>query len=240
MKKLKTIIQYQCTTSFKYIWYFYGIELLIISLIFLITTIAMGNTQQSTVSCLETNTIIYVGILGILGFKEDFKMLIQNGFTRKYIFIAILSMFCFISGIMALVDTIIGNVLRQIIYAYLPTIESIYGNNNIFMNWLLLFLLYLVICELLYLIVLIINKAGKNLSICLGVFVGGIVFLLTAFFQYVLSDEVVNSIVEFITKAMGFMNDGTINYLFPALTLLVLVTILGVSSYVVIRRTELK
>ncbi len=41
-------------------------------------------------------------------------------------------------------------------------------------------------------------------------------------------------------QAMGFMTDGTINYIFPALTLFVIVAILGIGSYAVIRRTELK
>ena len=40
-------------------------------------------------------------------------------------------------------------------------------------------------------------------------------------------------------KAMGFMTDGTINYLFPALSLLFIVIVLGIGSYVIIRRTEL-
>ncbi len=240
MQKLKTIIQYECTTSFKYIWYFYGIELLIVSLIFMIIAITMGSIQRPSVSCLETNTIVYVGVLGALGFKEDFKMLIQNGFTRKYIFISTVSLFAFVSGIMALVDTIIGNSLSHILYAYSTMFESIYGYNNVFANWLLLFLLYMVICELLYLVILVIYKAGKNLSICLGVSLGGIILLITAVFQYVLSDEVVNNISQFAIKAVGFMADGTINYLFPVFSLFLLVAVLGIGSYIIIRRTELK
>ena len=39
---------------------------------------------------------------------------------------------------------------------------------------------------------------------------------------------------------MGFMTDGTINYLLPALALLLLITVLGSCSYAIIRRTELK
>ena len=41
-------------------------------------------------------------------------------------------------------------------------------------------------------------------------------------------------------KAMGFMADGTINYIFPTITLFILLAILGSGAYAIIRRTELK
>lgn len=96
------------------------------------------------------------------------------------------------------------------------------------------------ICVLLYLAILVIYKIGKTLSICLGVALGGTVLLITAVFQYVLSNEAVNKIIETAAKAMGFMPDGTIIYLFPVLTLLLFVVVLGIGSYAVIRRIELK
>ena len=45
-----------------------------------------GSFENVGTNCLEINTLFFVSILGALGFKEDFKTLIQNGFTRKYIF----------------------------------------------------------------------------------------------------------------------------------------------------------
>ena len=89
-------------------------------------------------------------------------------------------------------------------------------------------------------IVLVINRVGKNISIYLGVVFGGVILLIIALFRYVFSAELVRDIVEFLMQAMGFMTDGTINYIFPALTLFVIVAILGIGSYAVIRRTELK
>ena len=84
-----------------------------VGLIYILTGLVMGTYEDMGVSALEMNSIVFVSILGVLGFKEDFKMLIQNGFTRKYIFMATLSLFCFISGIMALVDTVVGNVIHS-------------------------------------------------------------------------------------------------------------------------------
>ena len=78
------------------------------------------------------------------------------------------------------------------------------------------------------------------MSIYLAVVFGGIILLIIALFRYVFTAEIVGNILEFLMKAMGFMADGTINYIFPALTLFVLATILGTGSYAIIRRTELK
>lgn len=112
MNKLKSIIQYECMTSFKYIWIFYAIQYAIVGLITLIIGIVSGSFENVGTNCLEINTLFFVSILGALGFKEDFKTLIQNGFTRKYIFIAALSLFSFMSGIMAFIDTVVGNFLH--------------------------------------------------------------------------------------------------------------------------------
>lgn len=239
MKNLNPIIRYECMTSLKYLLFFYPIQYGIIALISLIIGIGTGNFEDVGTNSLEINSIIYVGILGVLGFKEDFKMLIQNGYTRKYIFIATLSMFCFISGTMALVDMIVGNVIHHLNNNYASFYGAIYGYGNFFMNWLWLFLVYVFVCSLLYLVILIISKVGKNVSIYLGIGLGGIVLLIVALFRYVFSAQIVNNIMEFLTKAVGFMTDGTINYLFPVLSLFVLATVLGFGSYVVIRHTEL-
>ena len=86
MKNLKSIIQYECMTSFKYIWIFYAIQYAIVGLITITIGLIMGTFEDVGTNCLELNTLVYISILGVLGFNEDFKMLIQNGFTRKYIY----------------------------------------------------------------------------------------------------------------------------------------------------------
>lgn len=240
MKNLKSIIRYECATSLKYLLIFYPIQYGIIVLISLIIGISTGNFEDVGTNAIEMNSLIYVGVLGVLGLRQDFKMLIQNGFTRKYIFIATLSMFCFISGTMAVIDTAVGNILYHFNNNYSSLYGGLYGYENIFMNLVWLFLIYVFVCSLLYLGILIINKVGKNISIYLGIGLGGIVLLTIALLRYVFSVEIINDIVAFMTKAMGFMTDGTINYLYPVFTLLLLIAVFGIGSYTVIRRTELK
>lgn len=240
MSKLKAVIRYECFTSFKYIWIFYAIQYAIVALISLIIGIYMGSFEEVGTNGLELNTLIYIGILGIMGFREDFKMLIQNGFTRKYIFAGTFSMFCFISGVMALVDSVMGNLFHYINNGYFSMYGALYGYGNLFINWLWLFLLYVVVCSLFFIIILWINLTGKVISIYSGIIFGGLVLLITALFRYVIPAHTINRILKFLAKIMGFMADGTINHIFPVITLFLLGAVLGVGSYAVIRRTELK
>lgn len=240
MKSLKSVVRYECVTSFKYIWIFYSIQYACVGLITVLIGIIMGGFEHIGTNVLEMNTFVYICVLGVLGFQEDFKMLIQNGFTRKNIYIATLSMFCFISGIMAFVDTLVGNVLHYFNKNYTSLYGGIYGYGNIFMNWLWLFLFYVLVCCLMYLVILVINKLGKTASVYLGVCLGCMVLLIAALFRYVFSAVTVSNISKFLMKAMGIMADGTINCLFPALSLFIAAAVLGIGAYSVIRRTELK
>lgn len=242
MKKLGTIIQYECTTSFKYIWVFYACVFAAVSVISAIIYVSTENLDKIGTNGLEFNSIIYVGILSVLGFKEDFKMLIQYGFTRKYIYLAAFSLFAFTSAIMATVDTIVGNTLHAVTRGYDSLFGGLYGYEHSFiLNWLWLFLVYMLVCCLLYLAVLIINKLGKATSIYLGIGLGlTIVLIIPVVFKFVLPKEVTEAILAFAVKAIGFMTDGTINFLYPVLLLILAAGVFGLGSYFVIRRTELK
>lgn len=231
MNKLKSVIQYECVIAFRYIWIFYAIQY---AIVLLICSIGGG------VSGVEINTMIFVGILGVLSFKEDFKMLIQNGFTRKYIFLGAISLFTFICGIMSLIDTIVGNAMHSILGKYYTLFGSIYGYENIFANWAWLFLAYMFVCSVMYLAVLVSNKIGKKPFLYLGIVLSGGVLLIVAVFRFVLTDKSIQHIESFLLKTMGFMSDGTMNLFMPLLTFILLLSIFLIVSYAIIRRSELK
>lgn len=239
MKKLKAAIQYECLTSVKYVWLFYLIQYAAVALITVIVMLSVNTAEEVGTNCLEFNTLIYVGILGGLGAKEDFRMLIQNGFTRRCIFLAAASMFAFICGVMALVDTAVGQILHLVFPAYSSVFGALYGYENVFANWIWLFCFYMLVCSLLYLAVLAINKAGKTISICLGVGLGAAVLVIVALFRYVVPGETAAKIAEAAAAAMGYLSDGTVNRVFPVFTMLVLAALSGAGAYAVLRRTEL-
>lgn len=242
MKKLGTVIRYECVTSFKFIWIFYACVLVAVSVISAIIYISTGSLEKVGTNALEINSMIYVGILGVMGFTEDFKMLLQNGFTRKYIYLATLSLFAFTSAIMATVDTIVGNALHAAARGYFSLFGGLYGyGHSLFLNWLWLFLAYMFICCLLYLAILTINKLGKAASIYLGVGLGlTLILIIPVVFKFLLPKDFTEAVMEFAMKAIGFVAEDTINLLSPILLLIVAAALFGFGSYLIIRRTELK
>ena len=239
MTKLGSAVLYEYSTKIRAVGVFYLIQYLIVALIFAIVAICTEGKETGS-NALEFSSVVFVSVIGILGYIEDFKALIQNGYTRKYIFGATICMFALLAGTMALIDTIIGNSIHFFNNNYFTLYTALYGFGNVFTNWLWLTALYLMFCSLFYFAVLVINRVGKTVSLLTGVGVCGIILLVIALFQFVLSDELVNKVVGFMVKAMGFMGDGTTNLFFPILTFLVIGMILGLGSYAVIRRTELR
>lgn len=239
MRKIKSAVLYQYTTKLKAIAIFYTIQYAIVALIAAIAFLATGTNEIGS-NCLEFSALVFVSIIGAFGFKEDFKALIQNGFTRKYIFLSTICMFVLLAGTMALIDTIIGNAFHALNSAYVSIYGALYGYGRFFTNWLCLTVLYLAFCTLFYLVILVINKAGKKMSLVIGVLLGGGLLLVIALFRYVIPANAAHKIGRFFLGAMGFLADGTIHRMLPVLSLFVVAAVLGAGSYAVIRRTELK
>mgnify|MGYP001623962668 FL=1 len=239
MSKLKSAILYEYSTKIKAMVLFYLIQYLIVALIFSIVAISVGGEEIGS-NALEFSSVIFISVIGVLGYKEDFKALIQNGYTRKYIFGATICMFTLLAGTMALIDTIIGNSIHYFNDNYFTLFGSLYGYGNVFLNWLWLTVLYLMFCSLFYFAVLVINRVGKMVSLFIGVGLSCVILLVTSLFRFVFSQEFVSAAAEFVMKAMGFMSNGTTNLFFPILSFLVIGVVFGIGSYAVIRRTELK
>lgn len=242
MKKLQTAIRYECLTSVKYIWIFYTIMLSIVAAVFITLKLCLGNNENISMSALENSSIIYIGILGVMGFTEDFKMLIQNGFTRKYIFISTISMFMFMAAVLAFFDTIIGSAVPLIIPDYRNIFGLIYGiKNQYLLNWLLLFLTYTFVSSVTYFFVVLFNKIGKYFFIAFMVALGIILgFIVPLLFVYVIPENIIQNIFTFLSRIAGFTADGTINYLYPIVSLIIGAGIFGGITYLILRRTELK
>ena len=239
MTELKSAVLYEYLTKVRAIGIFYLIQYSIVALIFAIVAICTEGKETGS-NALEFSSVVFVSVIGVLGYKEDFKALLQNGYTRKYIFGATVCMFTLLAGTLALIDTIIGNSLHYFNDNYFTLYGGIYGYGNVFANWLWLTALYLMFCSLFYLAVLVINRVGKTVSLLIGVVVCSIILLVIALFKFVFPDELVSKTWEFMMKAMGFMGDGTTNLFFPVLSFLVIGVVFGIGSYAVIRRTELR
>ena len=238
MNKLNSAIAYGCLTKVRPIVIFYLVEYSFFALIMAIVTLCTGNVEPNS-NGTEVASAVFVSIMGALSFKEDFKAFLQNGFTRRYIFLSTFCSFFLMSAGMALIDTLLGNVLHHVI-KHFTLFGTLYGYGNLFLNWLLLTLVYVTICSIFYLVALVVNRVGKTAALLIGVGFAGVILLATALFRFVFSPELVNRIGRFARNAFGFMNDGTVRLVFPILTFLVIGAVFGLGSYALIRHTELK
>ncbi len=244
MKKMRILIRYECELSWKYIWIFYLAIAIVFPTVYGLLYLLTHETGR--INCLEMNTMIFVGIVGMMQINEDFRMLMQNGFTRAYIFSATAAQFAFISGLMSLIDTAAGMVLRGLLSGlldYETIFESLYGYGHpAVLRWLWLFLVYLLISSLGFFFALVINRVPKKLSvfavtILAALFLLGIPFLFAAVSAP--WKAVGHSILSFAVRCFGFMDDGTVRLTNPIFLLLLCIGILSAGSYLIIRRTEL-
>lgn len=241
MKKLSTVIRYECVTSIKYSFIFYLALSAVIAILYGIHYILTG-ILGGGMNCLEMNTMIFIGILGILQLTENFKMLIQNGFTRTYFFLGTLSLFAFISGFMSLVDTILANILHKLTGTYSTFFGSLYGYGQpVILSWFWLFLIYMLTCSLTFFFALVISNLSKKTAIISGVIFGTVLLAGVSFlFGPASSENFRNNILKFVIKGFGFMEDGSVRLVYPLSLIFLFAGILSICSYFIMRRTELK
>ncbi len=238
MKMLRSAISYGCSTKIRPLTIFYLVEYGFFALIMAIVVLCTGNAALNPRG-VEISSAVFISIMGALSFKEDFKAFLQNGFTRGYIFLSTFCSFFIVSASMALIDTLLGNVLRHFV-KYFTFFGMLYGYGHMLTTWLLLTFVYVMFCSIFYLAALVINKVGKTASLLIGVGLSGVILLIAALFRFVFSPELVSRIGSFALNAFGFMNDGTVELVFPILTFTVIGAVFWLGSYALLRHTELK
>lgn len=190
---------------------------------------------------LEANSLIYVVIVGIFIMRDDFKMLIQNGFTRWYIFLGNISFFTFICAILSFISTTVTMLpLPRLLGEYTSLTKVIYNNDNSFINFVLVFLLHLVVVLFGYLITLIFNRVGKNRAIILGITMGLLVMMAPGIVLYSMTPEWRQALLNGVICLIGISSSGEVNYLVPISVLLCMALIFGCLAYRVLRRLNVK
>lgn len=242
MKKLLPIIRYECATIIKYVWIFYAIMCGVVLISFALTYILTGSFGKLSLNALEINSMVYLCVMAILGSGQDFKMLLQNGYPRKYIYLGALSLFLFTSVLMVTVDMTIAAILRGVSARYLSLFHVIYGeDHSIFINWIWTFCIYLFVCSLAYFFAVLQRKIGKIPFVITGVAIGMTVLLiLPALVLVYLPEEARAKLFTFIARVFGFLADGSISFLNPLLATLLIFCLFSASSYLLLSRTELR
>lgn len=106
---IKASTRYQMNEYIKSIKVFYLVVVLVIVL-FSTLTIVSSSSNFSSTGGIEGSAMIFLFILGLNSFKETFLMMLQNGTTRKSMFIGRLITILATSVFMAVIDRFVVNI----------------------------------------------------------------------------------------------------------------------------------
>ncbi|HKL98898.1 MAG TPA: hypothetical protein VJZ06_03180 [Mobilitalea sp.] len=107
---LKASILYQTKENKKGVMIFYLVVVLVI--IFFASAIQFNDSSSfRSTGGIEMASIIFLFVVGLNAFRETFLMLIQNGVSRKTMFVSRIASFGILCTIMAIIDRIIVSIL---------------------------------------------------------------------------------------------------------------------------------
>ncbi len=210
-----------------------GCNLLGVSLI----TISTSNGEVYGKFDFATAGFIFMGFVGVSGFSEDFKLFMQNCFTRKEIFISQIIFFALTSAILAILSIImrvVSEILTNVIHIT-SLFNMIYeGRINIFTEFILTFFMGLLVSTVAYSITILLNRFDKR-KVGFSFILVGVV--LVAFFTT--APALTHEFFTAVAFAYGFTENG----IFPfnaVITLIVSLSLMTFISNRLLQRLELK
>ena len=114
---VKTAVKYRMEESRKSIAVFYIIMIALTALLgFGATGLANSNTTLTlSVGGLESATIIFAFVLGVTSFRENFRMMLQNGLSRRTVFLSSLIGDLLLSAVLSLIAAIVNGMAALLI-----------------------------------------------------------------------------------------------------------------------------
>lgn len=245
MRELK-VAKYMMHWTLGRVVVFYAIFVLIIGLLFGVS-FSIGEDVNSSGN--EFSSIIFLFVVGLNSFKENFKMLQANNVSRKtFVRGLIIGVFPITFG-MALVDLLINRICN--IFAKCPTIfDMIYGSfRQSRANWIQVndiqtlfgttfwnFALYSIVFILGILVSLCYYRSNKTLKVIISIVPAIILgFVINVSQKPIGSSNI--SIGKFFASAFGLQNQ---NPYMAVLSFAVLGTLFSMSIYLLTRKAVLK
>ncbi|HEY8421545.1 MAG TPA: hypothetical protein VIL05_07390 [Thermoclostridium sp.] len=147
--KLNVAVKYRLYDNKKAILIFYIVIVSVLAFMFLFSALNRGNHKfNGSIQGLELASAIFLFVVGLNSFKEIFRMFMQNGISRKTMFLSYVASTAAICIIMAFIDSILALISRSItavnggIYSR-GVIEMMYGKQ---VNSIGTFLLSIILC----------------------------------------------------------------------------------------------
>ena len=245
MNKLKEVVRFELSTSLRYLLIFYAIQYSVVAVTLFLTWLGRGSLDHPYFAALESCAMIFVLIFGAVGFTEDFKMLLQNGFTRRVHFVGALVLFASTAALLALVDTLAARALEGVAHGYWSLFTAIYGpNHTLWLQGLWRFGVYLVLVCVGYFCALTVTRLGTKRALILGIalWCAGVVILPMAFREWLpdaLRYDIGTGAETFIYHCAGFTAEG-VQLANPLLSLAVLAVVGFAICFALMRRAPLR
>jgi len=252
---IKASYQYQLMDNKKaiYIYYFIFISLFLFILLSMsITVMNDDGTTSSNYTGMDMATAIFIFVTGLCSFKDVFGMMMQNGISRKTLFIGrqltaltislgmaaidlILLSLCKVLASVADTNLLVNSIYDQLYFNKAASMSNLQLHTT---NYLFHFFLYLAFISAGYLITLVfyrLNKAGK-VAIGAGV-PAGIFIVLPIFDLAVTRGKITKALGEFIDFAFGFSTEQPMHAIITCLLSFIVFSSL---SWLLIRKASIK
>ncbi|MGI6366215.1 MAG: hypothetical protein ACOX2G_10915 [Bacillota bacterium] len=116
---MKSAIMYHLAEMKKPLLIYYSIVIFLLLASFLtaeVLTFVSFNLNGTVINGIEVSSMIFILVSGMNSFKETFRMFLQNGRSRKTLFLSFLCSLLPLTGAMAIIDTSLGAIGRSLDY----------------------------------------------------------------------------------------------------------------------------
>lgn len=220
---------------------FYGI----MALVFVINYIGSTIVEDQFSMGMEMSSVIFIVIFGVMSYLAPFKLFLQNGVSRKTMFIGTGITFMVLSAIMAVTDTLISLLGQKIGFLngmYLFIYNGRYANNmgmqSIVEHILWTLCIYFTAFFIGYFFGILYNKLNKMAKLLVSAGVPVIILSLIVLDSSANNARVLAVIGRFFVWAFGFQN-GANPYIFMV-ACLVLSLVFAIISFFMVRRATVK
>jgi hypothetical protein len=239
--KIKNVISYNLNDDKRAIIIYYLVIAAVISLIGL--GVAISDENSTNVAGLEMSTAVFLFVVGLNSFKENFLFLSTNGVSRKTQFSGFVACAALVAAIMAVIDNFYVNVSIRItnytsfFSQFFNLNKNVQSVKTVVLGLVWSIAVYLLALMLGYFITILYYRMSRMWKIIVSVGVPVVLLTILPIIDSLLTGGVVyGAIGKFFAMTIGYRE----NPLISTLSSLVFASILGAISYLLMRRAALK
>lgn len=233
---IKGAVKYQLISVMKAFLIFYGVVMAIRGMGIGFALVGDGKLHMSGT---EINSIVFMGFLGAYTFLDDFRFLVQNGYSRKSMIISFLIEFCVVASLLSAVD-ILFELLTKTSLAYASLYTQLYGSGNVLYQFFWGFLLNMIAGLIVFFITVLISRMGKQQKMVILLIVPILLIMSISLIELQYTHgAIMNWFKEVIYTIFGFEASG-IQYWNPVLYLSAGSLLFIALSYLTARRAPIK